>query len=281
MPHALQTDLRAHIRTVRPDTQTTDLAGSTIAGAVVSRPLRERPLGECWLAHRRDDSVPLAAYRIARTAVPGASSGAFVQAMRRLADARLPHALSILAVHAEEGGDWWVLSPYVGSYEGLLSLDMLLARKPGARLTPLETLHAAAQLLTALAAADEAGVFHGPVSLDEILVDRRGSLLIELFGVERLIRGEQGPDVDEARDAVASAVGAIYRLLTGLPPRSLKTAELARQVGPRWVEWLERGLAAHGGFTDASEALAALPGRAPDPPPRTHPAPAQERPKNS
>ena len=103
---------------------------------------------------------------------------------------------------------------------------------------------------------------HGPIRIDEILVDRHGRLLVELFGLAMALGVRKRARPEEAARKEVRAVFEIGReLVTGAaggdlrrdPPRSLWPD------APRpWREWLARGLS-DSGFASARQALASLP----------------------
>src|SRR5690606_25611627 len=128
----------------------------------------------------------------------------------------LPIQSYTLVEHAGEG-EIWIVTPYTGSQSGLLTLEHLPS-PTGGRLSPPATVRGIRHLLEACAAAHAAGVVHGPMSPDEVLVDRHGSLLIEFYGLRRAMQARSAaPDPELIRDEVRSVAAMAYRLLTGMP----------------------------------------------------------------
>ena len=95
------------------------------------------------------------------------------------------------------------------------------------------------------------------------MVDRRGSLSIELYGLARRLAMPGARPASEAiRDEVRSIVEIGYWLLTGLPaeePR-IMAGRLIPKLERRWDEWFDRGLDPLAGFLSAEDALGAMPG---------------------
>jgi hypothetical protein len=102
--------------------------------------------------------------------------------------------------------------------------------------------------------------------MDEILVDRRGSLLVELYGVARAMDTLARPSLETLRDEVRSVVEIGYQLVTGLRAEHplIPAGRLVRKLDAGWDQWLARGLDPSGGFDSADGALAALPGARPN-----------------
>jgi serine/threonine protein kinase len=210
-----------------------------------------------WLAWNENSQSSHLAYRFkhldAATFVAAAGAG------KALAH---PHLLPIEHIEVGPAGSAWAFSPFTGNHDGLVSLRTLLSDK-GGRLTPVEAERAMNQLLESVEYAHAVGFQHGELSLDEILVDRRGSLSIELYGLRRRLRGQAGPPASEVcKDEVRSVVQLGYQLVTGLPadePR-ITASRLIPRLDRRWDDWFNEGMDPYAGFATAGEALAALPG---------------------
>lgn len=190
-----------------------------------------------------------------------------------------PHLLPVQELGFNNRGQPFVITPFTGSHDGLLTLEGLVAAK-GGRLAPVEVERALTHLLQAVAHAHAAGRAHGPLDAAEVLVDRCGCLWIELYGVGRRLLATRAPDRTNAelasgtgprvtssdretmRDEVRSLVELGYRLLTGIAadePR-IPADRLVKKLERRWDTWFEAGLDPMRGFETASEALADLPG---------------------
>ncbi|MFM9994747.1 MAG: protein kinase domain-containing protein [Phycisphaerales bacterium] len=217
-----------------------------------------------WLAvHERDDTTFVVhRFRVPRDRV---EQRRFVGAVEALSELNHPHVLPI--VQSSLGSAWagnaWVVTPYTGNADGLVTLERL-ARDKGGRVPPNEVERAAVQLLEAVEHCHALGHAHGSIQADEVLVDPRGSLSIELYGLGRLISGGTPSAAGrEVRvDEVRSIISLAYRLLTGLTadePR-IPAARLVPKLARGFEEWLERGLDPVHGYSTAAEALAALGG---------------------
>jgi serine/threonine protein kinase len=224
------------------------------------RQLQPGGLGERWLALNESDQSDHVAYRF-RLTQDRPEGRRFVSAIEALSPLSHPHLLPIEQISLGIGGGGWIVTPYTGSHDGLVTMGSL-AKDKGGRMTPPETERALLQLLEAVEYAHGEGHHHGVLSADEILVDRRGSVAIELYGLRRrLSPGALRPAAEVARDEVRSIVGIGYWLLTALAaeePR-IQAGRLIPRLDPRWDEWFDEGLDAAAGFATASEALAALP----------------------
>lgn len=193
-----------------------------------------------------------------------------------------PHALKIQQFTFDITGQAWVITPYAGDADGLRTLSRHLRMK-GGQCKPVEAERAVHQLLSVLAIAHGGGSLqppapqadgpasiaravpcHGPITMDEILVDRRGSLLIELYGLARAmeqVHGSGRPSLEALRDEVRSIVEIGYQLITGLRAEEplIPAGRLVLKLTAGWDRWLDRGLDPSGGFDSAEGAMAALP----------------------
>jgi serine/threonine protein kinase len=227
----------------------------------LNRQLQPGGLGERWLAFNESNQTDHVAHRF-RLSQDRTEQRRFVAAVEVLSPLSHPHILPVEQFSLGVGGGGWIVTPYTGSHDGLVTLASLV-RDKGGRMTAPETERALMQLLEAVEYAHAEGHHHGPMSAVEILVDRRGSLAIELYGLRRRLGGmARRPAADVARDEVRSVVEIGYLLLTGLPaeePR-IQAGRLLPRLDHRWDEWFNEGLDAATGFATPSEALAALPG---------------------
>lgn len=131
----------------------------------------------------------------------------------------------------------------------------------GGRLAAYEAERAAIQLLYALQDAHGAGLGHGAIRADSILIDRHGKLWIELHGMDWSISGSagQGPACD---DELRQLVRLTFRMLTGVEPRKnragdwLNASMLAPKLDLAWDAWFAQNLTAPTGVV---EMLATMP----------------------
>ncbi len=218
-------------------------------------------LGDRWLSvHEKDDTTFVVhRFQVSRDRM---EQRRFLGAVERLATLDHPHLLPVVeySLGSAVAGNAWIVTPYTGNQDGLITLDRLV-REKGGRVPPIEAERAMIQLLDGLEYCHAEGQGHGLLAIDEILVDRRGSLQIELYGLGRSLRGGLNGSAAEAqRDEVRSVVELGYRLITGLPadePR-IPTGRLTPRPPRHLEEWLEAGLDPVSGFPTATDALAAL-----------------------
>lgn len=224
------------------------------------RPLSPGPLSERWLAlHERDHSSHVV-HRFPRLH-DRASHRRFLSAVEGVADLKHPHVVGVEEFSICSHGRGTLVTQYTGNQDGLVTLPMLLESKSG-RLGPNETDRAITHLLEALDYGCQRGVANGPVQFDQVLVDRHGRVLVELFGLARRLRGlDSAPSAELVRDEVRSVAEIAYHLLTGMcaeEPR-IAASRLVKRLSPEWEAWLERGLDGVSGFETAAEAIDALP----------------------
>jgi serine/threonine protein kinase len=223
------------------------------------RRLEAGPAGERWLAFNEREQTTHVAHRIP---VGGpAGTRRFLTALEGTSNLRHPHLLPIEQYSLGSANTGWIVTPFTGSHDGLVTLSRLL-RDKGGRMQPVEVERALTQLLEALEYAHGLGYFHGEVGTDEILVDRRGSLAIELYGLRRRLLGSgDRPATEVGRDEVRSIVAIGYELLTGLSaedPR-IEATRLIPKLDRRWDEFFAEGLDPLAGFLTAGDALGSLP----------------------
>lgn len=157
----------------------------------------------------------------------------------------------------------WTASPYTGDVDGLVTLASLL-KKRGGYLPPMEARTAIIQVLQATSHAHVAGFRHGPLALEQIQVDRRGSLAIEHYGLAmRLMASAPGPDELERRELV-SVLEMAYQLVTGLAAEDplIRPGRMVPDLDPIWEDWFQTGLIGprrgRPGFRSAAHALSAI-----------------------
>ncbi|MFN0131937.1 MAG: hypothetical protein ACKVW3_05330 [Phycisphaerales bacterium] len=186
----------------------------------------------------------------------------FIAALEAAQGLRHGHILPIEHFSLGATGLGWVVTAFAGNHAGLVTLESLLADKSG-RMEPDEAERTLVQILETVEATHAEGHIHGSLSASEILVDPRGSCMIELYGVRRRLRGDGPTPAEEAaRDEVRSIAEIAYRLLTGWgadEPR-IAASRLIPRLDRAWDAWIDAGLDPAGGFATASEAHGRLPG---------------------
>ncbi len=228
---------------------------------ILTRPVATGPLADRWLCVHQDDQTSHVAYRFP-VCHDKPEQRRFVDAVQRVSALEHPHILRIEQFFFDVAGRPWIVTPFTGDVDGLVTLSWLL-RDKGGEMHPDEAERALTQLLEACACANDADIHHGPISMHEILVDRSGSLSIELYGLNRGLRGLLQGNAELVRDEVRSIVELGYQLITGLRTEEpvIPAGRLVKRLDPAWDAWLDEGLDPTLGFDTADEALAALPSR--------------------
>lgn len=249
------------------------LVRQAVGPYLLTRPLEPAAKGDRFLAlHESDQSSHLAL----RLPVAGDRDGLkrFVDAVRVCESLRHEHLLAIEYHTIDADGFPWIVTPFPGDVDGVRSLGKLLREKQG-QMHPGEAERAVQHALEAIDFAHRLEpardgrearlpVVNGVWTMDEVLVDRHGRVLLELYGLSRALRGEPvQADAETVRDEVRSIVDIAYQLITGLRAESpmIPAGRLVKRLDPRWDRWLSRGLDASSGFDTAAEALAMLPAR--------------------
>lgn len=232
---------------------------------IFTRDLDQTPFGSRHLVLSAEHNTSHLLHRLDKVFPdrPGAKAR-FERAMERLQHANHPHILQV----EEFGWDGeigpFAISDYTGDADGVVTLDRLITLK-GGWLTLEETKRALEQLMGACAAAhatggDEGGgggVYHGTLSMSQVHIDRRGSLLIELYGLSQQVN----PTKSAAGDEVRSIAAIGYQLATGLLPLKpvIPVEHIIDHIDPTWRDYFQTGLG-EPGFSTAAHALAAVQG---------------------
>lgn len=232
--------------------------GVDVLGCRLERRLGRHALGDRWLARRLDGRrTPAVIYRLDR--LGGARSPRrFKLAADMLLTLVHPHVLAVEAVDAETGGERWLRAPFVGSCGDLCLMRTVVKHRDGGRLTPMETRWVVSQVLSASAYAHGRGVCHGRITLDDLVIDTRGSVVVELYGLGSRLRGVPAGDRDAERAEVRS-VASLAAELAGAPgddERDALLRAIGGELGREFRDWSATVL--DGGFASASAALGAL-----------------------
>lgn len=182
------------------------------------------------------------------------------------------HVLRVEDHGLDESNQPWVATPFTGDARGIVTLEDHL-REKGGFLSPIEAREATIHLLQAAAAAHDAGFAHGRLEIESILVDRRGSLVIEFYGLERLLELERAdagkaaaPEMELLRRVEVRSIAEIaYRMVTGLLPEEplIPAHRVVARLDPVWSDWLDIATDPRTGFRSAAHALSALADRSP------------------
>ncbi|MCA9297476.1 MAG: protein kinase [Phycisphaerales bacterium] len=241
-----------------------DQTGLRLGPYRLIRPLEPGRLAERWLALHEQAQSSHTVHRFGICA-DKAEQRRFLFAVEAISELEHPHLLPIEQYSFMKDGRPWVVAPYVGNQTGIVTLRRLLEDRDG-NFGPLEVQRGVTQLLDAMSWAHERGHHHGELAMDEILVDRRGSLWIEMFGMARRLDALGPANQELVRDEVRSVVEIAYRMLTGVDADEplIRPSRLVRRLDRRWDAWFLRGLDASDGFDTPLEAVLALPGHTVD-----------------
>lgn len=231
----------------------------TLGPYALTRVLEPCALADRWLALHESDHSSHVAYRLGprrnRT-----EQRRFLSAIEALASLDESHILKIEQFALDQTDTAWIVCPFTGDADGVRTLARLL-REKGGQLSPFELEPALTQILQGVSYAHRHRHCHGSLDMAEVLVDRHGRLIIELYGLSRALAGHGGFDPETARDEVRSVAEIGYQLLTGLRCEEplIPVDRLIKKLDRRWGEWFDRALDPSDGFDTADEALAALP----------------------
>ncbi len=226
----------------------------------LTRRLTDGTFGERWLALHEGVMSSHVIYRFA----PAHRDG-FLAMMERAATLNHGHILKIEHFDIDDQGQPFCVTPFTGDRDGVLTLGQLIRAK-GGMFSLEEAKRGADQVLSAIAHAHRLGCPHGPLSMDEILVDRHGSLKLELYGVARMLGHPENDLAEQQRREVQNAMAILYQMITGLryeEPLILPGRVIAG-LNKCWDHLFETGLQ-EPGFASGAHALAALRACATDP----------------
>lgn len=214
-----------------------------------------------WLAVHNGEQTSHVVYRF--DDVPADIGEAIVP----LVDFEQAHVLSIEQTGVDTIGRLLVRTPYTGNQQQWIRLSDVLQAKGGQMAAP-EAERAVMHLLEASEAAHRVGLVHGEIDMSRVLVDRHGRVQVELYGLDRVIRGLRGSSAELRRDEVRSIALIAYTLITGMEPSDppIAPSRLVKKLSRSWESWLMRGLDPTDGFDSASEAISALPSLTTDEP---------------
>ncbi len=185
---------------------------------------------------------------------------------RIMKTARLDHAhiLKIERVGYDDTGRLCAITEYPGNQEGLVSLRDLLEVR-GGRLEFSEAIRLMGQLLEACMHAAKLDIVHGAISMDELLVDRHGCTLIELFGLQQALHNTYS--IQDARaEQTRTVIGIGYQLATGMGygehasnNEGGKPSKFTKKNEKHWDQWFSYAMDPLGGFESSQQALETMP----------------------
>lgn len=229
----------------------------------LARLLDPSPFGTRWLAHHDEHHTDWILHGFG----PHLNKAArvlllsWLEAAESFSHAHLPCIHRVLDGDSDESREWvYAAEPYLGSEDGLLTVDRLAGLK-GGRMSPAEAERVLLHTLDAMRFAHDLGVCHGPITASDLLIDRHGSITIDLYGLRRRLNGVLELDAEVVLDEVRSVAMVGYWVMTGLEaeePR-IRASRLIRRLDRAWDEWFEVALDPASGFSTARDALSALP----------------------
>ncbi|MBX9738280.1 MAG: hypothetical protein K2X32_15275 [Phycisphaerales bacterium] len=229
---------------------------------ILTRELPRGVLGDRWLALHERAQTSHVVHCLNNDPAEPDSAGRLLAALAAVRDFEHPHVLKIEDSWVDNSGCVWVVTPFTGDQDGLVSLDALLRRR-GGFLSLEEARRAMDQLMVSVLAAHERSLSHGEITMREILADRRGSLLIEHYGIARGASAAPAPaSLADAKAAEVRSVLTIgYQLATGLRAEEplIRVSRVILDVDPSWDDLFETGLGPVG-FASAAHALSAIKG---------------------
>lgn len=235
----------------------------TVGPFQLVRSLEPSPFGQRWLAQHNQNHADWIVHSFCTQMDKGLRVLllSWIEAAGSFSHAHLP-SIKLIADGPEVEGPRciWSAEPYLGNEDGLLTIDRLVKLK-GGRMSPAETERVLLHTLDAMRFAHELGICHGLLLGSDLLVDRHGSITIDLYGLRRRLEGKLELNAEAVLDEIRSVAMIGYSALTGLEaeePR-IKATRLVRRLDRSWDEWFEVALDPAGGFSTASEALSALP----------------------
>lgn len=226
-----------------------------------TRRLQPGVLGDRWLALDDRDNTSHVIHKLrSGSGVDREHSHRWIAALEHASDLDHPHILKIETYGLDPRGRAFAVTPYTGDSDGVLSLESLLRRK-GGWMNLDEAKRAIEQLLTAVSYAHERGTghAHGELSMAEVQVDRRGSLMIENYGLARSLGIGAQRTVEAERREVQSVLEIGYQLISGLRVEHpvIPASRVMVDLDPSWDDLFETGLG-EPGFATAAHAMSAV-----------------------
>lgn len=224
---------------------------------ILTKRLTPSVMGERWLALRYDGLTSHVVHRF-RVWRDKLDREKFMAVMEQAATLNHPHILKIEHFGFDHRSRPYCATPYTGASTGVLTLEGLLRQKSGA-MAPEEAKRLAEHVLSAIAHAHALGCQHGPLGMNEVLVDPRGRVQIELYGVAAMLGHPENIDQEQRRREVVATLQMVYQVLTGLRAEEplLPPTRVLPDLDPTWNDLFATGLS-EPGFTSAAHALSAL-----------------------
>ncbi len=214
------------------------------------------------MLHERDRTNHLL-YRFDHMTDPVARRRAFDRFLKT-AHLDHKHILKVQHVGYDDTGRLCVITDYPGNQEGLVTLEDLLESR-GGRIEFPEAIHLMGQLLDSCVHAFEQGIVHGPFTMDELLVDRHGCTLVELFGLNQALHNRYSiPDARSEQTRSIIEIG--YLLATGVQHSdvvstsdAIRPSKFTKRNGKLWDAWFAMALDPLVGFETSQQAIDTMP----------------------
>ncbi len=171
----------------------------------------------------------------------------FLETMRSAAALSHPNIAAVFEV-GEDSGCVFVASEFVQG-------DTLAALLDGRPLSVRRSLEIGIEVADALAAGHAAGIAHGAVSTDGIVVSRTGHAKLIDFGLSPWTDPRRGTAGNGTGDDLRALGRVIFEMLTGTPPAERLTPSAINASLPRNLDSVV--MSAAGGRCDSAAALAA------------------------
>lgn len=262
MPHVPQLVQSVTPRRGESATVHTDAPVRSLGEWALRRRLPPHHLAERWSAWNERLGIAGLVHRIDRRILGSRPVERTLRSIFELSSLRHPHLLAVRDAVSDDEGSAWIVSEFPGTRGGLLTMSSLLAQKTSGVLTPVESLHAAHHLLSALDAAHASGIVHGSLRMEDLLVNPNGAIKVELFGVGAILQPTELPFDRVVREDLRASCGIIHELLTGVP-LSRSGVSIVKVPGrgvAGWDRWLKRAFDQSSAYTSAREAIDHLPG---------------------
>jgi hypothetical protein len=225
---------------------------------VLTRELPARRDCERWLALHEVDQTSHLLYRFGVRREKH-ERRRFLEGVLACQKSTHAHAMRIDQFSFSPDGRPWIVSTYPGDGGGIVNLAQLI-RVKGGQLDPGEARRAVLQLLDASNVLAADGQVHGTIDAEHVLVDRHGSLLIELFGLARATSGTTEALHSDLAEQVRSIVAIGYLLVTGLLAEEpmIPPSRLVKGLSPAMDRWLLDGLDPARGYDTPAQAIEAF-----------------------
>jgi len=151
-----------------------------IGGFAFARKIPSITIAQRWVVTAQDGTARTA-YRLHERPAPRAMAQ-----LRDLIGREAPHMIPIDEIIIDETRHVWLITPYLGDWSGMLSLEEALVAK-GGQLPVLEATRAITHIRAALDSSQTLGVALPNLTIDQLILCPRGTLAVELPGVAEIL----------------------------------------------------------------------------------------------